>query len=217
MVLFKDNAAGKWADCRFGQGAYGVAAAMLRLEAAGYPIVLHIHDEIVAEVPNDVHSVDEFQRIITMLPTWAEGLPVAAKVRNGLRFAKTEVAPRTEPEASTDEAGEAQPITQADIDEINAGLKREGIEPLQFSAEAPPTRVMIRRRATTGATRGSMGTIRTASAAEAAALRRTFTGTTSKIRIPRSRNGSHLRQSARSTRNPFGSAAAGCRRSLKIG
>jgi DNA polymerase len=152
MVVFKDNAAGTWTDCRFGQGAYGglwtenivqgiardlLAAAMLRLEAAGYPIVLHVHDEIVAEV-HGTGSVGEFQRIITMLPRWAGGLPVAAKVRNGPRFAKAEAAPPTEPEAGAGEAAEARPITQADIDEINAGLKREGIEPLQFSAEAPP-------------------------------------------------------------------------------
>jgi DNA polymerase len=152
-VLFKDNAGGKFTDCRFGQGAYGglwtenvvqaiardlLAAAVLRLETAGYSIVLHVHDEIVAEVPNGIGSVDELQRIITTVPRWAEGLPIAAKVRNGPRFAKAETAPTTEPEVDADEAGEVPPITQADIDEINAGLKREGIESLQFSAEAPP-------------------------------------------------------------------------------
>src|SRR5262249_49325041 len=105
MVVFKDSAAGKWVDCRFGQGAYGglwtenivqavardlLAAAMQRLEAAGYPIVLHVHDEIVAEAPIEFGSIEEFQRLITTLPDWAEGLPVAAKVRNGPRFAKSE-------------------------------------------------------------------------------------------------------------------------------
>jgi hypothetical protein len=103
-VVFKDNAAGKFVPCRYGQGAYGgtwtencvqavardlFAAAMIRLEAAGYPIVLHVHDEIVAEVPDDFGSPEEFLSILTAAPAWAPGLPIAAKVRNGPRFCKT--------------------------------------------------------------------------------------------------------------------------------
>jgi DNA polymerase len=51
-----------------------LAAAMLRIDAAGYPIVLHCHDEIVAEVPEHFGSVDEFVELMTILPPWAAGL-----------------------------------------------------------------------------------------------------------------------------------------------
>src|SRR5262249_5986335 len=119
IVMFKDNAGGKFVDCRFGQGAYGglwaenivqagsrdlLAAAMQRLEAAGYHIVLHVHDEIVAEAPIEFGNLEEFTRLITALPDWAEGLPIAAKVRNGPRFAKSEkAAPKTVPPWEPDE------------------------------------------------------------------------------------------------------------------
>jgi DNA polymerase bacteriophage-type len=61
---------------------------MLRLDKAGYPIVLHVHDEIVAEVADGFGSTQEFEQIITELPSWASGLPIAAKTREGPRFCK---------------------------------------------------------------------------------------------------------------------------------
>jgi hypothetical protein len=63
---------------------------MQRLEAAGYSIVLHVHDEIVCEARIEFGSTEEFRNLITTLPDWAAGLPIAAKVRNGQRFAKSE-------------------------------------------------------------------------------------------------------------------------------
>jgi DNA polymerase len=65
-----------------------LAAAMLRIEAAGYSIILHVHDEIVAEVPAGFGSTTEFIRLMTMIPSWALELPVAAKAWSGKRFRK---------------------------------------------------------------------------------------------------------------------------------
>ena len=77
---------------------------MRRLEAAGYAIVLHAHDEVCAEVPEDFGSLDEFLGIFTALPAWAEGLPIAAKARNGTRFAKITKADATSVTEPQDEA-----------------------------------------------------------------------------------------------------------------
>lgn len=55
-----------------------LAEAMLRVEKKGYPIVMHCHDEIIAEVPEGTGSVDEMCGIMAIQPTWAEGLPLRA-------------------------------------------------------------------------------------------------------------------------------------------
>ena len=86
--MFTDNAAGQFKACRNGQGAYGglwtenavsgiardlLADAMLRIEAAGYPIVLHVHDEIVCEVPIGFGSAEEFTHLMTRKPSLGAG------------------------------------------------------------------------------------------------------------------------------------------------
>ena len=55
-----------------------LAESMLRVEKKGYPIVMHCHDEIIAEVPEGVGSVDEMCEIMAVQPKWAEGLPLRA-------------------------------------------------------------------------------------------------------------------------------------------
>ena len=55
-----------------------LAEAMLRVEKKGYPIVMHCHDEIIAEVPEGSGSVDEMCEVMAVQPKWAEGLPLRA-------------------------------------------------------------------------------------------------------------------------------------------
>jgi DNA polymerase len=52
--------------------------AMLGLERAGYPVVLHVYDEVVCEVPEGFGSVEELERIMATMPAWAEGWPIGA-------------------------------------------------------------------------------------------------------------------------------------------
>jgi DNA polymerase bacteriophage-type len=135
-VVFMDNAGGKWTECRRGHGAYGgtwienavqavardlFAAAMPRLEAAGYWIVLHVHDEIVAEVPNDFGGADEFLQVLTAAPAWADGLPIAAKVREGPRFCKI-TKPRPQPATELHVEGDALE---------HAALENEALRPAE--------------------------------------------------------------------------------------
>lgn len=56
-----------------------LADAMLRVEAAGYPVVMHVHDEIVSEVPKDFGSLSQFEELICQMPDWATGLPMAVE------------------------------------------------------------------------------------------------------------------------------------------
>ena len=55
-----------------------LAHAMLNLEAAGYPIVFHVHDEAVMEVPIGQGSVEEACRVMAIPPDWARDLPLRA-------------------------------------------------------------------------------------------------------------------------------------------
>jgi DNA polymerase len=99
QIVFKDNGRGGWSDQRGWFGTFTenvvqavardlLASAMLRLEAVGYPIVLHVHDEAVAEVPEGFGSDEEFGAVMTALPDWATGLPLAAKAWMRTCYAK---------------------------------------------------------------------------------------------------------------------------------
>lgn len=55
-----------------------MARAVVKAERAGYKVVLRVHDELVAEVPEGWGSVEEFEAIMGDLPEWAEGWPIRA-------------------------------------------------------------------------------------------------------------------------------------------
>lgn len=65
-----------------------LAEAIPRLEAAGYPVVMHVHDEIVSEVPNSKGDLKEFAHIMCAQNEWAAGLPVVAAGWEGERYRK---------------------------------------------------------------------------------------------------------------------------------
>lgn len=65
-----------------------LADAMPRLELAGYEVILSVHDEVVCEVPEHFGSVDEMVEIMTTLPAWADGCPIAAEGWEGRRYRK---------------------------------------------------------------------------------------------------------------------------------
>ncbi|MBB4017626.1 DNA polymerase [Chelatococcus caeni] len=65
-----------------------LADSMVRLEAAGYPIVLTVHDEVVAERALGEGSLEEFERIMGEVPAWAAGLPIAVEGWEGTRYRK---------------------------------------------------------------------------------------------------------------------------------
>lgn len=56
-----------------------LAEAITRLEANGYRVVFHIHDEVVIDRPGATEAdLDRVTAIMSEVPDWAEGLPLSA-------------------------------------------------------------------------------------------------------------------------------------------
>jgi DNA polymerase len=56
-----------------------LAEAMLKLDKAGYRIVMHVHDEIVIDAPNGFGTVEEVLSIMGQTISWAKGLKLKAE------------------------------------------------------------------------------------------------------------------------------------------
>lgn len=94
-----DSFSRKWAEQDF-YGGLGVenitqavardvmAEAMMRVDAAGYKVVLTVHDEVVTEVVDNFNTKVEFSALMIQTPSWAEGLPIAAEGWEGHRYRK---------------------------------------------------------------------------------------------------------------------------------
>jgi DNA polymerase len=73
-----------------------LAEAMLRADAGGYfRLVMSVHDEIVAEVPDDGRPkkewdpvIREFEKLVAAVPYWAPGCPIDAEGWHGKRYRK---------------------------------------------------------------------------------------------------------------------------------
>ncbi|OCA99406.1 DNA polymerase [Clostridium beijerinckii] len=55
-----------------------LAEAMFKVTASGYDIVMHVHDEIIMDVPKDKGSVEEICNIFGESIEWAKALPLRA-------------------------------------------------------------------------------------------------------------------------------------------
>jgi hypothetical protein len=93
-IEFYDNAKGQWKPARAWYGTLVenvvqatardlLAAALLRFEARGLPVVFHCHDEVVIEAEEGGVTADEVLAILLEPPPWAAGLPLGGKVHSG--------------------------------------------------------------------------------------------------------------------------------------
>lgn len=63
-----------------------LAEAMLRMQKAGLRIVGHVHDEVIAEIPDGTWSVDEVSSLMSENPAWCMDCPLRADGYSALHY-----------------------------------------------------------------------------------------------------------------------------------
>jgi hypothetical protein len=105
--------------------------AMLRLEAANFPVTLHVHDQVLCEIPKAgaVARFVEFCRILEEPPVWAPDIPLMVEGRLCERFDKVEWVPEEDPP-------EPPPAAAAPVED--GGSNPAEPEPVAAEPEPPP-------------------------------------------------------------------------------
>ncbi len=65
-----------------------LVAAALRCDQRGWPLVLQVHDEVVAEIPTGSVTADDLAAVMNTLPAWAAGCPITSKTFIRNRYGK---------------------------------------------------------------------------------------------------------------------------------
>lgn len=63
-------------------------AMMLAYEGGTYDTIMSVHDELVCEVDKDKGSLKEFEELMSNVPLWAAGCPIAAEAERYERYRK---------------------------------------------------------------------------------------------------------------------------------
>jgi len=59
------------------------------IEAKGYQIIASVHDELICEVADtETHTPEELEKLMCIVPEWAEGLPLDAEGEKMYRYKK---------------------------------------------------------------------------------------------------------------------------------
>lgn len=67
-----------------------LAESLPRLEENGFPVVLHVHDEVLCEIPESQkeNCVERLEELMEVVPAWAHGLPLKAEGNCDTRYWK---------------------------------------------------------------------------------------------------------------------------------